>query len=391
MNQEDNRSSMAPDDLPDVCVVTQPLSSAGESVTRSLLEILSAITAVSLVTPSMPLGSDLRDRYDVVEFGRAGTGVGVVVPAIRFARNQIEMAKAVRYSDEEIALFFGATSYVLPILVAKLSGKSVVLEPRGDVPLTLRLYWERRVPSLLARALAGVVWLLERFGFWVADAIVTYTPGVAEQLDLGGFGHKLHTDGARYIDTDVFYSRVPFERRKRVVGFLGRLDEEKGVRTLAAVAKLLSEDVTFRFIGDGDLRGWLVGALEEEITAGHVEIAGWVSRERVPIELSGLRLLIMPSAPTEGLPTTILEAMACETPVYATPVSGVPDVVRDGETGFLMQELEPDSIQSDLESLLGREDLAEISAECRELIRSEYSFDAACRRYTRIIRAVSGD
>jgi glycosyltransferase involved in cell wall biosynthesis len=50
----------------------------------------------------------------------------------------------------------------------------------------------------------------------------------------------------------------------------------------------------------------------------------------------------MPSAPTEGLPTTILEAMACGTPVYTTPVLGVLSVVRDGETGFLMTDIDHD-------------------------------------------------
>jgi len=94
--------------------------------------------------------------------------------------------------------------------------------------------------------------------------------------------------------------------------------------------------VTFRFVGDGGLKSWLEAELAAEIEQGAVETVGWVDHDEVPTELNRFRLLVLPSEPTEGLPTVILESLACGTPVYATPVSGVPDVVRDGETGFLM-------------------------------------------------------
>jgi len=168
---------------------------------------------------------------------------------------------------------------------------------------------------------------------------------------------------------------------------LGRLDEEKNVRELAAVAKRLPEGVAFTFIGDGDLREWLEAELADEIASGSVEMRGWVDHDDVPAELNRLRLVVLPSEPTEGLPTSILEALACGTPVYATPVSGVPDVVRDGETGFLMDETDPDAILRDLRSILDREDLAEVSRNGRELIEAEYSFAAAKRRYRDILLA----
>jgi glycosyltransferase involved in cell wall biosynthesis len=170
-----------------------------------------------------------------------------------------------------------------------------------------------------------------------------------------------------------------------VVGFLGRLDEEKRIRELAEVAKQLSDDVIFVFAGDGDLHDWLERELSEEIESGSVEVLGWVDREEVPEVLSRFRLLVLPSQPTEGLPTAILEAFACGTPVYATPVSGVPDAVRDGETGFLMERIECDVIAMRIEEIIQREDLAEISQSSQRLIEEEYSFEAAVERYTAIV------
>ncbi|WP_254274262.1 glycosyltransferase family 4 protein [Haloarcula marina] len=376
--------------LPDVCVVTHPLAAAGENATRSLLDILGAITGVALVTAGLPEDSEIREKRELVELTRKGAGDSVLVAAVRFLLNQLRMCRVLADRDEEVVLFYGATSYVLPILAAKLLGKTVVVEPRGDVPLTLRLNWEQRMPDRVAWTLAGLVKTLERVGFTLADGVVTYTPEMARQLDLHPESQRVFPTGARYVRTEEFDVERPYEDRDRVVGFLGRLDEEKGIRELAAVAKNLPADVTFRFVGDGDLRGWLERELAAEIDAGRVELTGWVDHDDVPTQLNDLALLVLPSQPTEGLPTTILEALACGTPVYASPVSGVPDVVRDGETGFHIPSREPTALADGIEEILARDDLANISENGRDLIEAEYSFEAACERYRQILFALSG-
>jgi len=376
-------------DLPDVCVVTHPLAAAGENATRSLLDILAAVTGVALVTADLPDDSAIRDRHELIEITRAGAGDSVPVAAARFLLNQLRMCRVLAGRDEEVVLFYGATAYLLPILFARAIGRTVLVEPRGDVPLTLRIQWERSLPNPVARALAGLVGALERAGFAAASGVVTYTPGMARQLGLNPDAPDVYPTGARYVQTDEFDVRTPFAERERRVGFLGRLDEEKNVRELAAVAKRLPEDVTFTFVGDGDLREWLETELAAEIESGAVEMRGWVDHDDVPAELNRLSLVVLPSEPTEGLPTSILEALACGTPVYATPVSGVPDVVRDGETGFLMADTDPAAIRADLLEILDRSDLSTISANGRALIEAEYSFAAAKRRYRDILLAVS--
>jgi glycosyltransferase involved in cell wall biosynthesis len=379
-----------PESVPDVCVVTHPLSSAGENATRSLLDILGALTTVSLITADLPADSEIRGRHEVVELTERGAGDSLPVAAARFLVNQLRMCRELARRDEAVVLFFGATAYLLPVLFARLRGKTVLIEPRGDVPLTLRLSWEQRVPAPLARLLAGSLRALERLDYAIADGAVTYTPAMARELGLDPDSPRVYPNGARYVRTDEFHPRMPFEERERRVGFLGRLDEEKGVRELAQVAKRLPDDVTFSFIGDGGLSEWLADELAEEIEAGRVELRGWVDHDGVPAELSRLQLLVMPSQPTEGLPTTILEALACGTPVYATPVSGVPDVVRPNETGFLMESRDPDDIAAGIESILAREDLADVSLRGRRLIETELSLDAAVERYRTILRSAAG-
>ena len=386
---EDQSDVPVEEELPDVCVVTHPLGAAGENATRSLLDILAAITSVSLITADLPEGSVIWDRHEVIELSDHGPGKSVPRAAVRFVWNQLRMCRAIARRDEDVILFFGATAYLLPILFSRMTGRTVVLEPRGDVPLTLRLEWERQLPSPVARGLAGVVWSLERIGYWLSNAIITYTPSMAEELGLDRFEEKLYPNGARYVDTDKFYPRVPFEARDSTVGFLGRLDEEKNVRTLAAVAKELPEDVTFRFIGDGDLRKELEAELAAEIEAGRVEFTGWVDHDEVPRQLSELRLLVLPSEPTEGLPTVILEAFGCGTPVYATPVAGVPDVVRDGETGFQMNDVDSRAVAREIEEILERDDLDMVGQNAQTLVEEKYSLEGAVERYTTVFKMIS--
>jgi glycosyltransferase involved in cell wall biosynthesis len=377
-------------ELPDICVVTHPLAAAGENATRSLLDILGAITGVVLVTADLPVDSEIRGMWPVVELTDKGVGDSVPVAAARFLLNQLRMCLVLREREEPVALFYGATSYVLPIVFARLTGKTVLVEPRGDVPLTLRLTWEQRFSDPVAGFLAGIVRRLERLGFLIADGVVTYTSGMAEQLDLDPEADWVYPDGARYVRTDLFTVRIPYVERDRRVGFLGRLDEEKNVRELAAAARALPPDVTFVFIGDGDLHEWLETELSAEIEDGTVELRGWIDHDKVPRELNRLRLLVLPSEPTEGLPTTLLEALACGTPVCVSPVSGVPDVIDEGETGFFLDRTDPTHIRDEIRSILDREDLAEISRTGRRYVDRYYSFEAAADRYRNILARAVG-
>jgi glycosyltransferase involved in cell wall biosynthesis len=372
-----------------VCVVTHPVSHASETAVGGLLAVISAVATTSLVTANLPEDSDIREEYDVAEVSDRGTGDSVPLAALRFLRNQVQMCRAIRRRDEEIVLFFGAMSYVLPILFAKAVGKQVVLEPRGNVPDSLYRIWADRLPDPLAYGLSRLVWLLERIGYASADAILTLSPAMSADLGLERFDAKLFEHGARPVDIERFHPRTNHDDREQRIGYLGRLDEEKGVDVLTEVVKRLPDDITFVFIGDGALREHIEAALAGKLDRGSVEVTGWVDHEQVPNYLTDLRLLVMTSR-TEGVPTTALEAMACGTPVCATPVGGIPDVVDDGETGFLLNaDADAEQIADRIESIVREEDLGRISDSAREFVVNNYSFDVVVREYERVFDFVS--
>lgn len=380
------RIDAAPAAVDGVCVVTLRSEPTPQNATRDVLSILAEITAVSLLTTTLADDSPVHGRFDVTEIDSAGSAPGsVLTAAVRFVQNQLRLCLAIARQDAEVVWFFGATAYVLPVLTARLLGKTVLLQPRGDVPETLRLNWERTLPAPVARSLAGIVRTLEWIGVQLAHRVVVYSPGMARTLGLDPASDAVSCLGSRFVDLERFSRDRSMEERDPVVGFVGRLDVEKGIDVLADVAERLAPDVEFVFVGDGEHREDLERQLEAEITSGHAELAGWVDHEDVPAYLNRLRLLVMPSQPTEGLPTTIAEAFACGTPVFASPVSGIPDLVVEGETGFLLERSDADWIADRIERILASEDLDAISDRCVEVAGERYSFEAAVMRYETVL------
>jgi glycosyltransferase involved in cell wall biosynthesis len=369
-------------------VVTLRGGATPQNATYLLLNVLSEFTDVSLVTVELSEDSDIHGEYDVSEISGGAMGSGLASTILLFMLNQLRICREIRRSDKGVVYFFGGLAYVVPVVFSKIIGRKVVVQPRGDVPLTLRLSWEERFPASVARFLAGVVKVLEGTTARLADRIVTYTPAMAEELGLDRFEEKLYPDGTRYIETDRFAPKTPYEERDRVVGMVGRLDIEKGVGEIADAVGIMSEETRFLFVGDGELRGELEDELHGDIQRGRVEITGWVDHDEIPEYLNRMKLLVLASEPTEGLPTVIQEAFACGTPVYATPVSAVPDVVKEGESGFHMTERGPESIAEGIEEILRRDDLPEISENCRGFAVDKYSFDASVDRFRRLLEGV---
>ena len=89
-----------------------------------------------------------------------------------------------------------------------------------------------------------------------------------------------------------------------------------------------------------------------------VRFEGWVSGDKKVELLNNTDVFILPSY-TEGLPISILEAMSYRLPVISTPVGGIPEVVRDGENGFLIKPGDKDALHNAIVRLANDEELRE--------------------------------
>lgn len=138
-----------------------------------------------------------------------------------------------------------------------------------------------------------------------------------------------------------------------VLGMVSRLDPAKGV-DIAIRALPALENVTLTIIGDGPERAKLEALAEELRVAGRIRWAGY--RPDVYSLLPAFDVFVQ-SSRFEGLPTTVMEAMAAGLPVVATDVGGTPEVVEDGTTGLLVPPADPATLAQAITCLLEDADL----------------------------------
>ena len=115
--------------------------------------------------------------------------------------------------------------------------------------------------------------------------------------------------------------------------FLGRLSEEKGLQTLLQAWAQVNPSCTLRIIGDGPL----LNEIRSEISRSgfsNIRLDGRLPREESLKVLQGARILILPSNCYETFSMTIAEAYACGTPVIASRLGAIQEIVHDGRTGL---------------------------------------------------------
>jgi glycosyltransferase involved in cell wall biosynthesis len=167
-----------------------------------------------------------------------------------------------------------------------------------------------------------------------------------------------------------------------------RLHEQKGhVFLLAAAAEV--PDATFVLAGDGPLRAELesrareLGVAERCVFLGH--------RSDVPDLLAAADLLVLPSL-YEGLPVSVLEAMAAQRPVVATAIGGTDEAVTHEVAGLLVPPRDPIALASAIRRIRADPALAHrLAAAGRERVEREFSSEVMARKVMRIYDEVMGE
>ena len=133
--------------------------------------------------------------------------------------------------------------------------------------------------------------------------------------------------------------------------FAGRLTAQKGLATaLEALTRVPAARLVL--VGDGPDRAELERRAQEAGLNGRVEFRGARPREEVLRALAGAEAALLPSE-WENLPHAAVESLAVGTPVVATAVGGVPEVVRDGENGLLVEPSDAEALAAAIERVLG--------------------------------------
>ena len=139
------------------------------------------------------------------------------------------------------------------------------------------------------------------------------------------------------LDPGLFSGTPAYCSAPRLV-CIGRLCEQKGQLLLIEAFRRLLErgaDAHLTLAGDGELRPAIESLIQQHRLGAHIDVTGWISNAEVRERLLAARALVLPSF-AEGLPVVIMEAMALRRPVVSTFVAGIPELVSNGEQGWLV-------------------------------------------------------
>lgn len=227
----------------------------------------------------------------------------------------------------------------------------------------------------VARRLSGISY---SFAAHAKDLYTAPPERLARRLRRARFAVTCHTAGATYLrnlggaqdaekvlhvshgfDTRLFRPRG-WVRDPELILAVGRLTPKKGFDILIeALAALDARGTKFRceIVGHGRMRRILQQNIDVYGLADRVIVRGSVPQEQLNKWYARASMLVMPSqvmsdGNRDGIPNVVMEAMACATPVVATPVGGIPEVVTHNVTGLLAAPQDPHALAAEIGKLL---------------------------------------
>lgn len=171
-----------------------------------------------------------------------------------------------------------------------------------------------------------------------------------------------------FIDIETFQKKTKIQDRLEKIVFIGRLNPQKNLYALLCAVE--QQNIDIDIYGQGSLKEQL-----QELAKGlkiNVCFKGTVANNRIPDILNQYKYYALVSL-GEGMPKTLLEAMACGCICIGTPVEGISEVIEDGVNGFLAKETDTENISEAIRRASVFQEKEKISNNACELIRSTYS------------------
>jgi len=274
----------------------------------------------------------------------------------------------------DVVLFYMAYPYYfVPLLTSKLlRGKTIEVVTRSR---------SNSIPN-------KIMSLQDPILFKLLDGISVESKALIDELNLKRYKNKILPEGSRFIDTSHYTIKKKLNERKNIVGFIGRIIKEKGIKEfIEAIPIIIKEEKEIEFLigGSGDLLDWIKSEckkIENEYEV-NITISGWIGEE-MPDYLNELKLIVVPTY-GDAFPTIILEAMACGTPVLTTPVGAIPDIIKDGETGFILENNSPECIAENVIRALNHSAHEEITHNARAMVERKFTYEKVVERWREVL------
>lgn len=182
------------------------------------------------------------------------------------------------------------------------------------------------------------------------------------------------------------------ERNDYVLGdyafYLGRLSKEKGILNLIEAIDDIP-DAKLLIAGDGPERERIEAYISEHKLDGRITLLGYQNQDSIHKYITNSRFVVIPSICNENCPYSVLEAMEIGKPIVASRIGGIPELIADGENGYLYKADDINELKEKLTLLLDDDEKVNSFAQkSRELYESYYSPDSYYNELIKIYNKV---
>ena len=251
--------------------------------------------------------------------------------------------------------------------------------------------------------MSKVVIIIEKIMAAITGKIVTLTElakkdfvafNIAHQENIRVINSGLELADYRNVDVDKGRKRdeLGVGQDTILIGMIGRLEPVKGPEYFIKAAKLVIErfskvGVRFLIVGDGSLRDKLESGCRELEISNKVIFTGW--RDDIPEILSVLDILVLPSL-NEAVGRILIEAGASGVPVVATKVGGVPEIVKDNETGVLVRPKDTESMAGGIIALLEDKDKRiQMGRASKDWVDDKFSAETMVKNFSNLFLTIN--
>ncbi len=315
------------------------------------------------------------------EFTREVERLGISFSRIRLrgyrglGRQISETAHIISSEGISVVHSHGYRSDIIGLLAARRAGVPIVSTLHGWTPVNRSLRIYEALDRLVLRWFDHIICvsrpLYEQMRRRLPFNRVTFLPNAVSTPPADGLAPRARST------------------TRKTILFVGRLSHEKGVDILLrAFAHSLAgrDDTRLLILGDGPDRGENEQLARDLGIADRMEFLGF--QRDVPAFYRCADLFVLPSR-SEGVPLSLLEAMAAGLPLVATRVGGVPDVILDGISGCLVPPEDPRALGAALVNTLDNPEAAAAMAEsAREVVATHYRAEPWARNIEKIYRTM---
>lgn len=284
-----------------------------------------------MVTVRFKISDSKFERIGHINVHRLGGGLGYLSKVL-FVFQAAYFAIRKHYD-----LYWAMMTYMLfPIVILKMIGNRtpyIVSLQDGD-PFT----------HVFDRVRIKLFKPMLTYGFKKASRVQTISHFLANWAKEAGYSGEVAVI-PNGVNLEKFKTRESINKNKEKISLIttSRLVEKNGVGDVIEAMKLLPENIVFKIVGGGLLEHKLMEKVKKLKLEERVEFVGEVKPERIPELLSQADIFIRPSL-SEGMGNSFIEALAAGLPIIGTPVGGIPDFLKDGETGLFCQPNHQSSI-----------------------------------------------